>query len=100
MVVMKYIDAKTAHQQHCNQQLPQPIFNQIEEPLGILHVKNIVFADIRHPNIMTKGTTSHVFLLNFPRIFIFRLFLIYFPQSWKSGSKQYSILYLAFMNNS
>lgn len=52
MVVMGYIDGQTAHQQYGNQQLPQPIFDQIEEALGILHAKNIVFADLHHPNIM------------------------------------------------
>jgi serine/threonine protein kinase len=52
MVVMQYVDGKTAHQRYGNQQLPQPIFDQVEDAIGILHAKNIVFGDLRPPNVM------------------------------------------------
>ena len=52
MVAMEYVNGNTAHQQYGNQELPQPILDQVEEALAILHAKNIVFADLCHPNIM------------------------------------------------
>jgi len=64
MVVMGYVDGKTAHQRYGNQHLPQPIFEQVEEALGILHAKKIVFADLRHPNIMITND-ERVLLIDF-----------------------------------
>ena len=64
MVVMKYIDGKTAYQQYGNQQLSQPIFDQVEEAVGTLHASNMVFGDLRYPNIMiTKD--ERVLLIDF-----------------------------------
>jgi serine/threonine protein kinase len=64
MVVMGYVSGQTAHQKYCNQHLPRPIFEQVEEAISILHAKNIVFADLRHPNIMiTKD--ERVLLIDF-----------------------------------
>jgi len=64
MVVMTYIDGKTAYQQYGNQQLSQPIFDQVEEALGTLHANNMVFGDLRNPNIMiTKD--ERVLLIDF-----------------------------------
>ncbi|KAH9022487.1 hypothetical protein EDB85DRAFT_1818644, partial [Lactarius pseudohatsudake] len=52
-IVMEYIDGgKTAYQQYGNHQLDQHIFDQVEEALGILHGRNIVFGDLHYPNIM------------------------------------------------
>lgn len=52
MVVMGYIDRQTAHQQYGDQPLPLYIFVQAAEAIGILHAQNIVFGDLRRPNIM------------------------------------------------
>lgn len=37
---------------------------KVEEALGILHAKNIVFADLRHPNIMINKD-ERVLLIDF-----------------------------------
>ncbi|KAH9000159.1 hypothetical protein EDB92DRAFT_1939906 [Lactarius akahatsu] len=65
MIVMEYIDGgKTAYQQYGNRRLDQRIFDQVEEALGILHGRNIVFNDLRYPNIMiTKD--QRVLLIDF-----------------------------------
>ncbi|KAH9072282.1 hypothetical protein EDB83DRAFT_211792 [Lactarius deliciosus] len=53
MVVMEDIDGgETAYQKYGNCQLDQPIFDQVAEAIGVLHGKNIVFGDLRYPNIM------------------------------------------------
>ena len=52
MVVMGYIDGKTAHDRYGNKPLPRPIFDRIQEAVKILHDEGIVFADLRLPNIM------------------------------------------------
>lgn len=56
---MGYVDGKTAHQRY---QLPQPILDQVEEALGILHATNIVFGDLRHPNIMINKDERVLFI--------------------------------------
>jgi serine/threonine protein kinase len=64
MVVMEYIDGQSAHQRYGNQLLPQLIFNQVEDAIGILHARNLVFGDLRHPNVMiTKD--DRVLLVDF-----------------------------------
>ncbi|KAH9066510.1 kinase-like domain-containing protein [Lactarius vividus] len=64
MVVMEYSDGITVHQRYGNDQLPQLIFEQVEEGLEILHANNIVFGDLRPPNILiTKD--NHVLLIDF-----------------------------------
>ncbi len=64
MVVMEYIDGNTAHQHYGNQQLPQAIFDQVEEALRTLHASNFVFGDLRYPNVMiTKD--GRVLLIDF-----------------------------------
>jgi len=64
MVVMEYIDGKTAHQRYANQRLPQPIFDQVEDAVQMLHARNVVFGDLRPPNIIiTKD--ERVLLLDF-----------------------------------
>ncbi|KAH9066534.1 hypothetical protein EDB87DRAFT_1553341, partial [Lactarius vividus] len=52
MIVMEYIAGKTAYQQYGDRRLDQRIFDQVEGALGILHGRNIVFGDLRYPNIM------------------------------------------------
>jgi RIO-like serine/threonine protein kinase len=64
VVVMGCVNGNTAFQKYGNQQLLQPVFDQVEQALGILHAKNIVFADLRHPNIMIDKD-GHVLLIDF-----------------------------------
>ncbi|KAH9159154.1 hypothetical protein EDB89DRAFT_1866142, partial [Lactarius sanguifluus] len=64
MVVMEYVNGKTAHQRYGNDQLLQLIFDQVEEGLEILHTNNIVFGDLRPLNIMITED-EHVLLINF-----------------------------------
>ncbi|KAI9439820.1 hypothetical protein H4582DRAFT_2075187 [Lactarius indigo] len=64
MIVMEYIDGRTAYQRYSNGRLDQRIFDQVEKALGILHDGNIVFGDLRYPNIIiTKD--ERVLLLDF-----------------------------------
>jgi serine/threonine protein kinase len=64
MVVMEYINGQTAFRRYGEEQLPQCIFNQVEEALGILHGRDFVFGDLRNPNIMiTKD--DHTLLIDF-----------------------------------
>src|SRR6266702_3955106 len=62
MVVMEFIDGRTAHRLCGDEQLPPTIFNQVEEALGILHEGNIVFGDLRCPNIMVIEDKSVQFI--------------------------------------
>ena len=64
MVVMEYVDGQTAHDWYGKQRLPQHIFKQVEEALGILHEQNLVFGDLRQPNIMIKKD-ERVLLIDF-----------------------------------
>jgi serine/threonine protein kinase len=52
MVVMAYIDGKTAHDRFGSNPLPRLILNQVQKAIDILHNNNLVFADLRPPNIM------------------------------------------------
>lgn len=47
------------------EQLPQPIFNQVEEALQVLHAENMVFAGLRPPNIMITKDEQRVQLIDF-----------------------------------
>jgi serine/threonine protein kinase len=63
MVVMGYVSGETAHQQYGNEPLPQPIFEQVKKAVETLHSANIVFADLRTPNIMINE--ERVMLIDF-----------------------------------
>lgn len=66
MVVMGYIAGKTAHRLYGNQPLPQPIFDQVEKALQILlHKRNIVFGDLRLPNITITKDNDRARLIDF-----------------------------------
>ncbi|KAH9000157.1 hypothetical protein EDB92DRAFT_470325 [Lactarius akahatsu] len=53
MVVMEDIDGgQTAYEKYGNDRLDQPIFDRVAEAIGVLHGRNIVFGDLRYPNIM------------------------------------------------
>jgi hypothetical protein len=52
MVVMEHIDGETAHELYGDRPLPPPIFDQVEIALQKLHEANIVYGDLRHPNLM------------------------------------------------
>ncbi|KAI9461314.1 hypothetical protein BJY52DRAFT_1117319 [Lactarius psammicola] len=54
MVIMEHIDGENAHQLYGNEPLPQTIFNQVEAAVGVLHEGNMVFGDLRYPNIMVE----------------------------------------------
>ncbi|KAH8983286.1 hypothetical protein EDB92DRAFT_1803926 [Lactarius akahatsu] len=52
MVVMEFVDGKTACQLYSSLRLPPSISDQLKKALEILHENNFVFGDFRHPNIM------------------------------------------------
>ncbi|KAJ3478244.1 hypothetical protein NLI96_g9899 [Meripilus lineatus] len=52
MVVMDYIDGQTLFRIYKGQDLPNSVFNKIQESLDILHDGGYVFGDLRRPNVM------------------------------------------------
>jgi hypothetical protein len=64
MVAMAHVDGKNAHERYGSNKPPLSVFNQIQEAVGILHTNNIVFADLRLPNIMVTPD-EHVMLVDF-----------------------------------
>ena len=55
MVVMEYINGRTTYELYGYNSLPAPIFGQIEAALQKLHDENIVFGDLRLPNLMVRN---------------------------------------------
>jgi serine/threonine protein kinase len=64
MVVMEYVKGKTAHERYHMDALPRAAFDQVQEAVEILHAENIVFADLRKPNIMVT-VDERVMLIDF-----------------------------------
>jgi hypothetical protein len=64
MVVMERVDGKTAHERYGINSLPQLVFKQVQEAVETLHARNIVFADLRPPNIMVRQDET-VLLVDF-----------------------------------
>lgn len=54
MIVMELVDGKDAHQYFLGKSLPPDILNQMELAMGILHGRNLVYGDLRRPNILIK----------------------------------------------
>jgi hypothetical protein len=55
MVVMAYDpDAKDAHHAFNGQDLPSSVIEDVRKAISILHEKNIVFGDLRRPNVLVK----------------------------------------------
>ncbi|KAJ3478245.1 hypothetical protein NLI96_g9900 [Meripilus lineatus] len=52
MVVMDYIDGQTLFRIYKGQDLPNSVFDKIQESLDILHDGGYVFGDLRRPNVM------------------------------------------------
>ena len=52
VVVTGCVLGETAHKRYGINPLPQAIFNQVEDAMPVLHAENIVFGDLRPPNIM------------------------------------------------
>jgi hypothetical protein len=53
MVVMDYVgDGKTAHEQYRGTALPEMVYTQLERAIRVLHGEEIVFGDLRGPNIL------------------------------------------------
>ncbi|KAH9971624.1 hypothetical protein BJV74DRAFT_865776 [Russula compacta] len=64
MVVMGYVHGETAHKQYGNRPLPQAVLSQVQDAIKILHAENIVFGDIRSPDIMLTED-ERVMLIDF-----------------------------------
>ncbi|EKM75545.1 hypothetical protein AGABI1DRAFT_109310 [Agaricus bisporus var. burnettii JB137-S8] len=54
MIVMELVDGKDAHEYFLHNNLPSDILTQVERAVGILHSRNLVFGDLRRPNIVIK----------------------------------------------
>jgi len=56
MVVMDWVDGKTAHETETEKnEWPRDAQDQIRKALETLHKAGFVFGDLRHPNIMFQG---------------------------------------------
>ena len=64
MVIMEYIPGKTAHERYGNNPLPRAVSDNVQKAVEILHNENIVFADLRPPNIMVTED-ERVVLIDF-----------------------------------
>lgn len=66
MVVMKFIEGKTAYEAYNDSHvLPESIFQQVENSIGALHEAGLVFGDLRPPNIMIEGDSQKALLIDF-----------------------------------
>lgn len=52
VVIMDFIPGLDAYQLYSKTQLPEAIFDGVEQAIDILHTKSIVFGDLRLPNII------------------------------------------------
>lgn len=55
LVVMEVVQGKTAADIYDDQPLPTDVIKQLRAALAILHSRNLVFGDLRRPNIMIKS---------------------------------------------
>jgi serine/threonine protein kinase len=67
MVVMEYIDGVTLSQANLTRDVYLEVLEKVEEAIKILHENNIVFGDLRPPNIMVQqnGGNPCVKLIDF-----------------------------------
>ncbi|KAG5649917.1 hypothetical protein H0H81_001495 [Sphagnurus paluster] len=63
MVVMDYVDGKSLSQ--LKSPIPAAIPEQVKEAVDLLHKKDIVFGDLRDPNILYSEALNQVFLVDF-----------------------------------
>ncbi|KAI0338092.1 hypothetical protein BDW22DRAFT_1402168 [Trametopsis cervina] len=54
MVVMEYLEGQDADRKFGDKALPDSVVRDIEEALKLLHGENLVFGDLRRPNIMVN----------------------------------------------
>jgi hypothetical protein len=64
MVVMGYVDGKTAQKRYEGKGIPPVAFEQVEKAVLTLHGEDIVFGDLRLPNIVVKDE-GKVMLIDF-----------------------------------
>jgi len=66
MVVMDHVDGKSIWQlQQDKMPVPAIIPQKVEEAVRLLHEEDIVFGDLRDPNILYVASEGHVFLVDF-----------------------------------
>ncbi|TBU41190.1 hypothetical protein BD309DRAFT_868775, partial [Dichomitus squalens] len=59
MVVMEFVSGKTAWNMiELCEQIPHPVWADVQKAIGALHEKDLVFGDLRLPNIMCVPTES------------------------------------------
>ena len=63
MIVMEHVKGEMAHELYGNGAVPGDVLKEVEKAVGILHTKNIVFGDLRQPNIMIAD--GRVMLIDF-----------------------------------
>ncbi|CAA7263657.1 unnamed protein product [Cyclocybe aegerita] len=66
MVVMDRVDGKSVWQLRQDKEpVPATVWNKVTEAVQILHGNDIVFGDLRHPNILYIASKDHVVLVDF-----------------------------------
>lgn len=62
MVIMGLVDGKDAfsHEDFKDKPLPEELLNDIERAVDVLHQVQLVFGDLRRPNVMIEGTGTGV----------------------------------------
>ncbi|KAG5651228.1 hypothetical protein H0H81_009377 [Sphagnurus paluster] len=54
MIIMELVDGEDAFHHFMGKDLPNDILEQVKSAVGMLHDRNLVFGDLRRPNIMIK----------------------------------------------
>jgi len=66
MVVMDHVDGKSIWQlQKDKMPVPAIVFERVSDAVGLLHEKDIVFGDLRDPNILYDASKGQVVLVDF-----------------------------------
>ena len=52
MMVMDFVDGKSAHEEYGDEKLPRAVYDQVKNAIDILHASSFVFGDLRLPNII------------------------------------------------
>lgn len=81
MVVMENVGKETAHSKFYKNDLPEAVVGDVRAALKLLHDNDLVFGDVRRPNIMVRETDDG-----------FRALLVDFDWVGKAGEARYPAL--------
>jgi serine/threonine protein kinase len=58
MVVMEFISGSPSNERFGETSVPQPVYDRVKAAIDALHEKDIVFGDLRCPNIMVTDSNE------------------------------------------